>query len=267
MGSEVVNVPPDRERTDGGSVQVVRKSAQILDCFSATTPRLRASDIVQATGMPTSTVARILRTLVGENLLQRQGQEYSIGLRVTAWSAAAKAGSDLLAAAGPHITALRDRSRESCGIYVRQGTNRVSVLGAESTHSIIYRGYIGQILPLQASAAGKVLMAYDEQAHQAVLEEGLPGYTEHSITDPQVLEKLLDQVREQGWAFTEEEREPGLNSLAAPIFGAGETLVAAVAIGAPSFRLTRAVAEELSADVTATAAAISRALLAGEPAQ
>ncbi|KAA9159369.1 IclR family transcriptional regulator [Amycolatopsis acidicola] len=251
----------ETERADGGSVQVVRKSARILDCFSATTPRLRAADIVQATGLPTSTVARILRTLVGENLLQRQGQEYSIGLRVTAWSASAKAGSDLIAAAGPHVTALRDRCRESCGIYVRQGATRVSVLGAESTHSIIYRGYIGQILPLQAGAAGKVFMAYDEAAVEAALEEGLVAYTEHSVTDPQVLHKRLAEIRDQGWAFTEEEREPGLNSVGAPIFGAGRTIVAALAVGGPSFRLTRAAAEALADDVRATAEAISRALL------
>lgn len=251
----------DGERTDGGSVQVVRKSARILDCFSATTPRLRAADIVQTTGLPNSTVARILRTLVGENLLQRQGQKYSIGLRVTAWSAAAKAGSDLLAAAAPHVTALRDLTRESCGLYVRQGANRVSVLGAESTHSIIYRGYIGQILPLQSGAAGKVLMAYDEQARQAALDEGLIAHTPHSVTDPAVLDKQLDQVREQGWAFTEEEREVGLNSIGAPIFGPSGNIVAAIAAGGPSFRLTAAVAESRADDVTAAADAISRTLL------
>jgi len=255
-------VAADNEPADGGSVQVVRKSARILDCFSARTPRLRAADIVQATGLPTSTVARILRTLVGENLLQRQGQEYSIGLRVTAWSAAAKAGSDLISAASPHVTALRDRCRESCGIYVRQGANRVSVLGAESTHSIVYRGYVGQILPLQAGAAGKIFMAYDEDAVRAALEDGLVAYTEKAVTDPEVLDKRLEQIREQGWAFTEEEREPGLNSVAAPVFGPGGAVVAALAVGAPSFRLTHAAAEGLAADVCATAEAISRALLA-----
>lgn len=251
----------DGEQAGGSSVQVVRKSARILDCFSATTPRLRAADIVQATGLPTSTVARILRTLVGENLLQRQGQEYSIGLRVTAWSAAAKAGSDLIAAAGPHVTALRDLCRESCGIYVRQGASRVSVLSAESTHSIIYRGYVGQILPLQAGAAGKVFMAYDDQALAAALDDGLKAFTPHSVTDRQVLDKELDLVRERGWAFAEEEREVGLNSLAAPIFGPSGTIVAALAVGAPSFRLTAATVESLADDVTASAGAISRALL------
>lgn len=64
-------------------------------------PRLQASEIVRRTGLPSSTVARILRTLVRENLLQREGTSYSIGLRVIAWSAAATAASDLIATARP----------------------------------------------------------------------------------------------------------------------------------------------------------------------
>ncbi|MFJ4830809.1 hypothetical protein ACIP79_12950 [Streptomyces sp. NPDC088747] len=51
-----------------------------------------------------------------------------------------------------------------------------------------------------------------------------------------------------------------MNSLAAPIFGPGEVLVATVALGSPAFRLTRAVAENLVADVTGCADTISRGL-------
>lgn len=250
---------------DGGSVQVLQKSARILDCFSATRPRLRAADIVQATGMPTSTVARILRTLVAENLLQRHGAEYSIGLRVTVWSAAAGAGSDLIATAGPLVERLRDQSGESAGLYIRQGERRVSVVQAESNKSIIFRGYVGQMMPLHAGAAGKVFMAYDPDAHAAGLASGLPAITPSTVVDPDVLEDQLAQVRSRGWAFTEEEREEGLNSLSAPVFGADGGLVAAAAIGAPSFRLTGAAAERLSSLVTGCATAISRGLLYGGP--
>ncbi|NKQ52855.1 IclR family transcriptional regulator [Amycolatopsis sp. K13G38] len=252
---------PDQQPADGGSVQVLRKSAAILDCFSATNPRLRAAEIAAATGMPTSTVARILRTLVTENLLQRQGAVYSIGLRVTSWSAAANAGSDLIATAGPLIALLRDRCGESCGIYVRQGASRVSVLQQESTKSIIYRGYVGQVMPLHAGAAGKVFMAYEPEALQAALDEGLTGFTEHTVIDPHVLDKQLEVVRENGWAFSEEEREPGLNSLAAPVYGPGNAVIASVAVGGPSFRVTRSASEAMAELVTECAAAISRGLL------
>ncbi|MQA95182.1 MAG: helix-turn-helix domain-containing protein [Streptosporangiales bacterium] len=249
----------------GGSVQVLQKSARILDCFSATRPRLRAADIVQFTGMPTSTVARILRTLVGENLLQRHGAEYSIGLRVTVWSAAAGAGSDLIATAAPLVARLRDRSGESGGLYIRQGEARVSVVQAESNKSIIFRGYVGQMMPLHAGAAGKVFLAYDPAALDAAIATGLPPSTPKTVVDKTVLEEQLAEVRRRGWAFAEEEREEGLNSLSAPVFGADGGLVAAVAIGGPSFRLTKEAAERLSGVVTECATEISRGLLYGGP--
>jgi DNA-binding IclR family transcriptional regulator len=239
------------------SVQVIDRLTRILDCFSVGNPRLRAADVAARTGLPSSTVARLMRTLVDRNILQREGALHSIGLRVTAWSAAANAGSDLLVTAGPLLTRLRDTSGESCGLYVRQGTTRVSVFQVESQKSIVYRGYVGQVMPLSAGAAGKVFMAFDPAAHAAVLSEGLAGFTEHSITSSEALAAELDVTRGRGWAFSAQEREEGLNSLAAPVFDAAGQIVAAVAVGGPSFRLTAARAQSLATAVTDCARLIS----------
>jgi DNA-binding IclR family transcriptional regulator len=50
-------------------------------------------------------------------------------------------------------------------------------------------------------------MAFDPAAHAAVLNEGLSGFTEYSITSPEALAGELAVVRERGWAFSEQERE------------------------------------------------------------
>src|SRR5580704_14514142 len=84
---------------DGGSVLVIRKSARVLDCLAGAGRPLRASEIRDLTGLPMTTVARIVRTLLAEDLLRREGPYYSIGLRVTAWAHAASAGSDLIVCA------------------------------------------------------------------------------------------------------------------------------------------------------------------------
>ena len=243
-----------------GSVQVLQRQARILDCFSDGHPRLRASDVRGTTGLPASTVARILRSLVEEDLLQRHGDLYSIGLRVMAWSAAATAGSDLMAAAKPLADQLRDASGESCIVYVRQRTSRVAVICSISRQSIVYQGQIGQILPLAAGAAGKVFMAFDPQAHADAKAEGLPALTPHSITDESALARELESARAQGWTFSAEERELGLNSMAAPIIDSSGTLAAAIALGGPSFRLTQSRANELSERLVSCAERISEQL-------
>lgn len=240
-----------------GSVHVIQKSARILDCFSVATPRLQASEIVRRTGMPASTVARILRTLVREDLLQRQGTVYSIGLRSVVWSSAAMAASALIAAARPLVAALRDQHGECSALEVRQGGRRVTVLWEQSKHSIVDWGYVGQVNPLQGSAAGKVFMAYEPQVLHLVIEEGLVARTPKTVVDPVVLRDQLRLVRERGWAFAEEERELGLSCLAVPVLGCDDSVTAAVSVGGPAHRLTGARLEQIVHETKECALAIS----------
>ncbi|WP_223124214.1 IclR family transcriptional regulator [Nocardioides marmotae] len=242
-------------------MQVLHRQAEILDCFSGGRPRLRASDVRDATGLPNTTVARILRTLVEENLLQRTGDLYSIGLRVMAWSAAATAGSDLIAASQLPVAELRDRTQESCIVYVRQRASRVAVLIRHSEQSIIYQGKVGQILPMGGGAAGRIFMAFEPAAYAAAAAEGFEQFTEHTIVSPDLLEADLALTLERGWAYSAEERERGLSSMAAPLIDTRGALVGAVAIGAPAFRLSLEQAEGHAPDLLACARAISQQLL------
>jgi DNA-binding IclR family transcriptional regulator len=254
---------PDGDGHDGGSVLVIQKSARILDCLAGAAGPLRASEIRELTGLPMTTVARLLRTLLAEDLLAREGPYYSIGLRVTGWAHAASAGSDLIASAEPLISQLRDSSGETAGLYVSQGTNRVCVLLKESGQPIAYRSMPGQVRPMHGGAAGRIFMAFDPSARQAVLDAGLTAHTSKTITDPEVLEARLEQVRRQGWAFVAGERELGLNTVAAPIVDPAGRLVAAVAISGPSFRMARPQAGRLAGLVTGCAEQISLAIAKG----
>jgi len=59
----------------------MEKAVRVLDCFSPEHTQLSVSDLRRLTGMPHSTVARLVRTLVASELLQRTGDDYSVGLR------------------------------------------------------------------------------------------------------------------------------------------------------------------------------------------
>lgn len=239
------------------SILVMEKAVRVLDCFSPEHTRLSVSDIRRMTGMPNSTVARLVRTLVASELLQRTGDDYCVGLRVLSWASAASAGSDLLVAADPVAAQLRDVTGETTGLYIRRGTTRVAVIVKLSPRSIIYRSDVGQLMPMRVGAAGKVFMAFDERVLNAVLvetAEQAPGQSRVA------LDHQLEFVRANGWLLTEQEREAGLNSMAAPVFDASGTVVAAIAVGGPSFRLDRAAAERFGPLVAESAQALSRRL-------
>jgi DNA-binding IclR family transcriptional regulator len=91
---------------------------------------------------------------------------------------------------------------------------------------------LGRPSVAHATAAGKVGLAFGE----AELPPGpLVRFTNHTITDRGRLEAELGEVRRQGYARAEGEREPDLNAIAAPVFGLGG-LAAIVGVQGPASR-------------------------------
>ena len=70
----------------------------------------------------------------------------------------------------------------------------------------------------------------------------------------------LARVCELGWASTNEELEIGLNAIAAPIRAQDGTVVAAVSISGPSYRLSAESFPDVAQHVVAAAAEISARL-------
>ncbi|MBO0851812.1 MAG: IclR family transcriptional regulator C-terminal domain-containing protein, partial [Pseudonocardia sp.] len=112
--------------------------------------------------------------------------------------------------------------------------------------------------PLHATSSGKVLLAWADPDMLASLLDGhLERYTERTMADPAGLRAELDDVRARGWASCNEELELGLNSVAAPIFGADGAVVAAVSVSGPSYRLTTEDFERVAGRILAGAGEIS----------
>lgn len=239
------------------SVLVLEKGVRILDCFTPERSRLSMTELRGLTGIPASTLARLVRALVSMDLLQKSGDDYRIGLRILSWTAAATAGSDLLDAANPVSAELRDITGETAGLYISRGTKRVAAVVKLSTKSIIGRWHVGQVLPMHSGAAGKVFMAHDDRLLNAVLVESSEG---SGIDASAQLEAQLKLTREQGWILTEQEREAGLSSLAAPVFDSTGTVVASLGIGGPAFRVNKESARNFGPLIADTASSLSRQL-------
>lgn len=247
------------------SVQVLAKVMRILDCFTPDQPRLTVVEIKRVTGLPTTTTARLVKTLVDHDLLRRSGDQYSIGLRSLSWTAAATAGSELLEAVGPVLTELRDLSGETSGVYVRRGNSRVAVAVELSQRSVVYQARVGQVMPMHAGAAGKVFMAFDDDVFRAAVAQEGPD-AGGALAELGSLHAELNSVRVRGWAYTQGEREVGLNSMAVPVRDASGLVIATLAVGGPSFRLTPEVAERIGPEMALAADRLSRRLGWREPA-
>jgi DNA-binding IclR family transcriptional regulator len=96
---------------------------------------------------------------------------------------------------------------------------------------------VGALLPVHATAMGKVLLAFHPYLTAELGNGALQRYTSCTITDPKLLAIELEQVREQGWALSLEELIEGETSCAAPIRDRQGAAVGAIAISGPTERL------------------------------
>jgi DNA-binding IclR family transcriptional regulator len=219
-------------------VGVLDKSVEILSFLSEGGPATLA-EVVGGTGLSRPTAHRLLSALEAHRLVGRNGGRYSLGVRLLGWGSRVM-DLDLVEAARPVLAALRDETGESTQLYVREGDRRVCVASVERTGGGLKDFVpVGAVLPLDRGSGGKVLLAWAEDG------ESLSSTAE---------------VRGQGWAESVAEREAGVASVSAPVFGTGGALRAAVCASGPSSRLGEHPGDRLAGPVVAAAREIEVAL-------
>jgi DNA-binding IclR family transcriptional regulator len=253
MGATMADVDA---RQHGRSV--ISKVVAILDAFSADTPRLSLQGLAERTGLPQSTTYRLATELVEWGGLERGSGGYQIGLRLWEIGELARRGEQLRDVALPFMQDLYDATKENVHLAVLDGREALyieKITGRRAARVVSRRG--GR-LPLHATGVGKVLLAYaPEELVAEVLSNGLRRYTPHTIVAPAQLRRKLSEVRRTGLAFAIEEMSLGSISVAAPIFTAPGTAVAALAL---VVRSSRKDVQRLAPAVRATANSLSRIL-------
>jgi DNA-binding IclR family transcriptional regulator len=98
--------------------------------------------------------------------------------------------------------------------------------------------WLGGRYPVHCTASGKAFLAFGPAAvRERLLARRLERVTPHTITDRARLEEQLAEARRSGLAVTHGELEVGLDAMAAPVFGPGGDMLAAVDVSGPSHRL------------------------------
>jgi DNA-binding IclR family transcriptional regulator len=146
-------------QTHGQSV--ASKLVRILEVFTADQPRIRASDVCRRSGLPFSTVHRLLAELTGSGMLQRSPDgTYAVGVRLWELAASHPQLRSLRAAALPAMSGLRSSVDASVYLNVLVGGEGLCVeeIGRPDSDRSLH----GTRFTLRATAGGQVLLAYAE---------------------------------------------------------------------------------------------------------
>lgn len=218
-----------------GTVRAVERALDILLCFSGTDSELGLSDISKRLGLHKSTVHRLLASLESKGFIRRQSttDKYRLGWSVLELVSNVYQSDALSSIVLPEMTRLRDLLGETISLYVRSGTERIRIQAVESNQPIRRVANIGKRLPLHVGASSKVLLAFTKEPWEELLHDCCP-----QDINREEFRQSLQVTREQGYAISIEEREPGAAAVAAPIFSRQGEIVAALSVSGPVDRFT-----------------------------
>jgi len=242
--------------------QTVDRALRILRSFLSGSPRKSLQAIAQEQGLHKSIAFRLLRSLEEQGFVQQDPvtKEYRLGLTLLELGEAARAGLDMRQEALPFIAELVQQTGETAYLTVRSGSEAVCVEVQESPSAVRVAYRVGLRHPLHLGAAGKVLLAFEEEAlGQFLLRRG----QEMSPCRLEGLHRELARIRDQGYAYTAGELEEEASGVAVPVFDRNGTAVAALGFVGPSHRITPERAAQCVPLVLAAGRALSRRL--GQP--
>src|SRR5438093_10957756 len=241
-------------------VQSLDRALEILRLLGSQ-PDRRAPDLPRRLEVHKSTVFRLLSTRQEHGLVEQNPttEKYRLGYGLVRLAGAVVAELDLARASRSVLQELATRTGETVNLAILQGEQVVNIDQIAAPNLVVNVNWVGKQTPLHATSNGKVLLAYlTEDERRRLLDRSLPRLTPRTITDPRILEKQLHRVLTDGYAFTLEELELGLNAVAAPVYAADGRVQAAVSVAGPSYRVTPQRLSDLGEMTKDAAAAISR---------
>lgn len=213
---------------------VIDRVSLLLDAFDGP-GRLTLAQLVRRTGLPRSSVHRMLERLVQLRWLRRDGRDYELGTRLVELGSLAVHQDRLHAAALPMLHELHRATGLVVHLSILDGTDVVYLekIGAGMGAAVTTR--IGGRQPAHCTASGKAILAYRGDALDGFT--ALARKTRFSIGSAAQLRPELDKVRGHGVAFDREELQQGIGCVAAPIGSIGDA-VAAVSVCGPMARMS-----------------------------
>lgn len=213
---------------------VIDRVSLLLDAFDGP-GRLTLAQLVRRTGLPRSSVHRMLERLVQLRWLRRDGRDYELGTRLVELGSLAVHQDRLHAAALPMLHELHRATGLVVHLSILDGSDVVYLekIGAGMGAAVATR--IGGRQPAHCTASGKAILAYRGETLDGFT--ALARKTRYSIGSAAQLRPELDKVRGHGVAFDREELQQGIGCVAAPIGSIGDA-VAAVSVSGPMPRMT-----------------------------
>jgi IclR family transcriptional regulator, acetate operon repressor len=231
---------------------------RVINAFTGPADVVSPAALVKRTGLPKSTVHRILNDLVGVRMLERTGGGVCLGVQAFELGTLVPANRRMREVALPFMEDLYEATHEIVHLGILDGSDVLYLVKLSGHERVPLPTRDGARMPAHATGLGKALLAAAPHAAvRRLLARPLRKMTAHTIVDPQVLLGELAEVARTGVAFDREEAFDGVVCVAAPITLRRFPDLAAISVTGPPGRLD---IDHVAAAVRVAAFAISRNL-------
>jgi DNA-binding IclR family transcriptional regulator len=217
------------------TVSVSSRLLTVLRTFSHRTPLQTLSEISRRSGLPLTPTHRLVNELLHGGALEREADgRYRIGLWLWEIAALAPRGLGLREVAMPFLEDVYEATRQHAQLAVLDGCDAVFVerISGRSAVHVVTR--VGGRLPLHLTGVGQVLLAHaDPELQEHVIAGPLKRYTRYTVADGEQLRRRLADIRRDGYVISSRAIEEISLSVAAPVYGADDRVVAAVSTVVP----------------------------------
>ncbi len=239
------------------SVRAVSRALEILSAFSPVDIELSPAELLKRVDLSRPTMYRLLHTLEVNGYLVSAGepQKFRLGPKVARLAHVWTASHDPTTAAMPTMRRVWELTKETVGLFIRDGNARICVAEIPSPQPLSFRRGIGFQDKLTSGASGKAIVAFsDLDARQ------LRRLIQEASVDAAAYLEELERVRRRGYAVSQDEQIRGATSVGVPFFDASGEVVGSLAVYGPSVRINTKLIASYADLLVSEASYISRAL-------
>lgn len=205
----------------------------ILDALAESPTNLSLSELSRRTGVPKSSMHRMLTGLLNTNLVNLEDGGYALGPKVMRYQAAYVRKLDVVQVFGrvaaQHVPILEETMQLA---RLEDGGEAIFIAKLDCQKMIRPATYVGRRVQAHATAVGKVLLSSltQDQLEKLYPNDALPVLTPTTISSRKALIKELEQVRRNGFAATLQESIANLCCVSAPVRDATGKTIAALSV-------------------------------------
>lgn len=245
-------------------LKLVDRTLDVLEALAAESQGFGVVRLAESLGEPAATIHRLLASLRERQYVIRDEatRRYKLGVGVLRLAQSYQQRDMVVAAARPHLVALREKTSESVFLSERIEDDVICVASAESPRPLSFYMRPGQRTPYHAASSARAILAFDSLDEQLRLlgAEKLEPFTRRTPTTVQDALAELVRTRNRGFAICDREMEAGIVALSVPLRGADGNVTASVTVVAPENRLGRSRRREVIELLYQTAGAIEAAV-------